>query len=377
MYENSQNSSLTLKRSPLHSDLSLLDHCLYISSTKNSTKSVLCYDDVLCYLSNVIGHGSREEIQSNLKRYFTDEQLEKAFSNLKDSIGYSLNSLRQNNTSDQSISLLQCLDNLTHESSLLSTMEKIERFRLTPLLPTFVTNDWLSMIRNIQDLEKIDSPSSSKEIKCESPSQVKTVKEQLSSLNELLESIRRFSLTSFCEPVNSLNDQCCLRSNCSHGQNLRFTSSFDSPTSSSRSSLELERPQINTIRQVVPRFIRNPVSNFLMPMTPVNRKEIGLSDTSVDDTSSGDDEYRTNGKISSFVVVRDADLWIYPAGLEQKKSDKKREYHRSQSMFTAIVDNPSKKPIFSRGKSFDDDDLSRDDEQIGTVHLKKHRKEKG
>ncbi|CAF1200684.1 unnamed protein product [Adineta steineri] len=354
-----------------------LNHHLYITITNDSTLSVLCYDTVLCYLSNVIDHGSINEIECNLKRYFTCDQLEQAYYNLQNSLHYSL-SILNSNIDNHIIEIFeQCINNLINSSCLLLTIETIYSKKLFSYLPIFVTNDWINMIRNIQDLEKIDVPSSS------SPTtstvnhlqeQMITLKENLSSLNQLVDNIKNLpSSTSLPIDSSTITDQCCLRTYCQHTSNQRLTSLIDTP-SSSWSSLDFEKSSITTFNRQIPGFIRNPVSNFLMPTIPTMNENTSSSMISMDDNTSSDDEQLITSNTGSIVVIRDDDLWIYPIGVDVKKSKSKfQEYNRSQSLFDSMneINNLS-----NRRKSFDDEDLSRHNQEKVQTQFKKHKKGK-
>ncbi|UJR27654.1 hypothetical protein I4U23_008935 [Adineta vaga] len=344
-----------------------LQHHLYISLTNDSSSSILCYDTVLCYLSNVIDHGSFNEIEDNLKRYFTYKQLEQAYYNLQNVLHYSLSIL--NSDFDHHIYeiLKQCLDDLHDSSCLLTIIQMIHSKQLFSYLPLFVSNDWINMIRNIQDLEKIDTPSSLTIKNLQE--QIVNLKENLSSLNQLVDNLKQISSTN---DSLTLTDQCCLRTYCQHPSNQRITSIMDSP-SSSWSSLDFEKTSVTTYNRTIPGFIRNPVSNFLMPTAPMLTEQT-YSTISFDDNMSSDDEQSISSKTGSIVVIRDDDLWIYPAGVDvQKPKSKFTGYNRSQSMFDSVQE---KKKSFTRRKSFTDDDFSRENFEKIQTQVKKHKKGK-
>jgi hypothetical protein len=220
------------------------------------------------------------------------------------------------------------------------------------------------MIRNIQDLENIDTPSSSTINNLQE--QILNLKENLFSLNQLVENIQNLPSS-----ISTLTDQCCLRTYCQHTSNQRLTPMIDSP-SSSGSSLDQEKTSLTTFNRTIPGFIRNPVSNFLMPTKPTIN-EIGSS--SIDDNMSSDDEQSINSKIGSMVVMRDDDLWIYPIGVNVRKSKSKFQgYNRSISLFDSINETND---LFIRRKSFDDEDFSRKNSEKLQVQFKKYKKGKG
>ena len=353
----------------------------YLSvENEHESPAVLCYDDVLCYLANVLGHGSNEEIEMNLKRYFTDEQFQRAYENLKQALRYSLSAVKSDSDHQQMVLIEECLNNLVDHSSILSTMEMVERNQLLSYIPTFVTNDWLQMIRNIQDLEKIDTPTPMVTNNANSlQEQMCYLKDQIFSLHSLIENVRHLPLTSLLESSVHFNDQCCLRNYCCHTSNTRVNSTIDSSSSSSWSSLDMEKTPMVTINRSVPGFIRNPVSNFLMPTAPRARNEMSSSMISIDDHGSSDDDQSINSKTGSVVVIRDDDLWIYPMGIETRKSKNYdgREYHRSRSMFTSMNEQIDRNHLFTRRKSFDDEELSRKIPEKSMSHFRKHKKGKG
>ncbi|CAF0766356.1 unnamed protein product [Adineta ricciae] len=349
-----------------------LSHQLYISLTDDSSLSVLCYDTVLCYLVNVIGHGSLNEIEDNLKRYFTYKQLEEAYSNLQNVLHYSLSILNPDLDHHAQEILQQCLNDLHDSSCLLALIQLIHTNRLFSYLPVFVSNDWISMIRNVQDLEKIDAPSSSTIENLEN--QIINLKENLFSLNQLVDNLKHIpSIVSPNIDSPSLTDQCCLRTYCQHALNSRIASIIDSP-SSSWSSLDTEKPALTSYNRTIPGFIRNPVSSFLMPTAPSTTEQMDPM-FSLDDNMSSDEELSTNSKTGSIVVIRDDDLWIYPAGVDlQKPKAKFPEYNRSHSLFDTVLE---RKQSFARRISFDDNDfVSRKTFEKMPTQVKKHKKGK-
>jgi hypothetical protein len=354
-------------------------HNLYITSTtESSPTSVLCYDDVLCYLSNVIGHGSTDEIQVSLKRYFTCDQLTQASENLVNALQYTQSIVHVQHNNRLSAMIEQCLANSIDASSLLTTMQMIDTNDLLSSLPMFVTNDWLHMIRNIQDLEKIDSPSTSTSIQMINlQEQMRHLKEQLSTLHQSVDNICHLPLTTSMESF-IVNEQCCLRTYCGHISQSRFMPVIDSPSSSSWSSLDFDKAPITTLNRTIPGFIRNPVSSFLMPTGSSTRNDMTSSMASIDDNLSSDDEQSLNSKTGSVVVIRDDDLWVYPIGVEMKSINyNPKEYHRSRSLFTSYNENHDRQSSFIRRKSFDDENFSRKNSHNLPAQMKKHKKGKG
>ncbi|CAF0864413.1 unnamed protein product [Rotaria sordida] len=359
-------SSLNLKNA--------LDHHLHISLSHDSSLSVLCYDNVLCYLSNVIHHGSINEIELNLKRFFTYQQLEQAYYNLQNSLRYSLSIITSN--TDQHIfeTIEECINNLTNTSCLLSIIQTIYSKELFSYLPIFVTNDWIHMIRNIQELEKFDTPSTV--TIADVQDQIADLNEYILSLHQLINNVKNFSSPTATTIESSIStDQCCLRTYCQHTSNQRIIPIIDSPASS-WSSLDLDRNPIITINQTIPGFIRNPVSSFLMPTSP-QKNEITSSMLSIDDNLSSDDEQIINSKTGSIVVIRDDDLWIYPVGVDIPKSKlNPLQYNRSQSLFNPINDTNDRNNIFIRTNSLDDEEFSRNNLTKSKPQHKKHKKGK-
>jgi hypothetical protein len=348
-----------------------LDHHLYISLTSDSSLSVLCYDNVLCYLSNVIDHGSINEIEFNFKRYFTYQQLEQACYHLENSLHYSISILNPN--TDQHIIELfeEYRKNLKNSSCLLTIIENIHRNQLFSYLPIFVTNDWIDMIRHIQELEKIDTPSSKIN---DLQEQILNLKEQLYSLNQLMNNIKTLPSTIIESSV--VPDQCCLRTYCQHTLNQRLTPMMDSP-SSSWSSLDQEKNLLTTFNRTIPGFIRNPVSNFLMPTTPT-MNEITSSMNCNDENLSSDDEQSINSKSGSMVVIREDEVWIYPIGVDIRKAKSHaKDFLRSQSLFNPINDTNDSMEKLMRTKSFEDHDYPRENLEKLQPQLKKHKTGKG
>jgi hypothetical protein len=216
------------------------------------------------------------------------------------------------------------------------------------------------MIRNIQDLENIDTPSSSTINNLQE--QIINLKENLFSLNQLVDNIQNLPSS-----ISTLTDQCCLRTYCQHTSNQRLTPMIDSPASS-WPSLDQDKTSLTIFNRTIPGFIRNPVSNFLMPTR-------SSSMVSIDDNISSDDEQSINSKSGSMVVIRDDDLWIYPIGVNvRKKKSKFQGYNRSISLFDSINETND---LFIRRKSFDDEDFSRINSEKLQVQFKKHKKGKG
>jgi hypothetical protein len=348
-----------------------LDHHLYISIANDSSLSVLCYDNVLCYLSNVIDHGSINEIELNLKRYFTCEQIEQAYLNLQNSLHYSLSipNLNLDNHHTRKI-FEECINNLTNSSCLLSIIEIISSKNLFSYLPIFVTNDWIHMIRHIQQLKNIDTPSSIRNLQ----EKMIDLKENLLSLHQLVDNIQTFPSVSPTMESSISPDPCCLRTYCQHTSNPRLTPMIDSPPSS-WSSIEVDKNPLITFNRTNPGFIRNPVTNFLMPTAPI----INEFTSTIDDNQSSDDEQSINSKISSMVVRRNDDLWIYPIGIDIRKSKlNPKEYSRSQSLFNPLNEIKDQTNLFLRSQSFYDDDFSGENfDKFQQPQLKKHKKGKG
>jgi hypothetical protein len=229
------------------------------------------------------------------------------------------------------------------------------------------------MIRNIQELEKIDTPSSLKITYLQE--EMINLKENLFSLQQLVDNIKTFPST--INESSIISDQCCLRTYCQHTLNQRLTPMIDSPSSSSWSSLDLEKIPITTFNRTIPGFIRNPVSNFLMPTAPTIN-EI----TSSNENISSDDEQSINSKSGSMVVIREDEVWIYPIGINVRKlKSNSKDFNRSQSMFNPINEINNSNHLFIRTKSFDDNDVDNDYSRENLEKLqpqfKKHKKGKG
>ena len=362
---------------------SALDHHLFVTLTRDSSLSILCYDSVLCYLSNVISHESIDEIEFNLKHNFTQEQLEEAYYNLQNSLHYSLSVINSSINHHEFEIFEQCINSLTNSSRLISTIQTIYSNNLFSSLPIFVTSYQNHTIQNVQDFEKIDT---SLPTIVDLHAQMTDLKEHLLTLCQLADSAKNLPLPtaplwslSTAAPTESsiLTDQCCLRTCCQHTSNQVLTPTIDSP-SSSWSSLDLDKSPMTTLNQTIPGFIRNPVSNFLIPRAS-NINDITSSIISMNDNMSSDDEQSINSKIGSVVVKRDDDLWIYPIGIDVRKSKVySSEYNRSQSLFNSINGANDRNRTFMRTNSFDGENFSKDnDSEKLQSHSKRHKKEKG
>jgi len=329
------------------------DRHLYISSATDLSLSILCYDGVLCYISNIIGQGTLTEIEENLKRYFSFEQMNQAYFNLHNCLDYSLSILDSNKDHFVHSSLQQCSINLIDSTTILLTMEAIHINHLFSYLPIFVTHDWLHMIRSVQNLEQFDITSSSFS---NVQQQMLHLKEHLTSLHNMITDFNHMSSTV----QSSLNDQCCLRTSCTHNPSIyRPIITMDSPPSS-WSSLDIDTNPIKTTSG----FIRNPVTNFIMPTSPA-LSEMESSMISFDDTMSSEEEQEalsssfsfarsfshqpSISRIGGMVVRRDDVLWMYPAAVIKQKFN---------SLFSSVHESTDQcdfKPLFTRANSCDID----------------------
>ena len=329
------------------------DRHLYISSEKDLAFPILCYDSVLCYLSNVLGQSSLYEIETNVQRYFSREQCEQAYCQLHNCLDYVL--AKPDGQSDAHVHdlLQQCSLNLIDAASLLSTMETIHINGLAAYLPCFVTDDWLNMIRHVQNLEQLDTKSSL--------SSMTSIQQQMDQLKEQLTHLhRRSSATPHAS--STTKDQCCLRTCCSHDPTgmSRSATLINSPSSSSWSSLDTD------FQPITPHtgFIRNAVTNFLIPTAPA-RSEMDASLISLDDNNVSSDEeieFRSSPTSSPFlnrslsyqpstprtgpVLVKRHDvLWIYPAATIKPKN---------HALFSSVHEEQHDfKPVFARANSCD------------------------
>ncbi|CAF0738483.1 unnamed protein product [Didymodactylos carnosus] len=355
--------------------LNALEHKLHVS---NENGSVLCHDNALCYLSNIIAQGSTQEIEFHLQDYFTNDELETSRWHLFNCIDYCL--CNENNNYLQKI-FQECINNLQNRQQslsllLISTIQTLYNNNLFDCLPTFVANDWISMIRKIQNMEKIDDMS----IRAKDQNFV----EQMVNLKE--------HLTKLCNIVMSSNENispkmqqnsnefCCLQSYCSH------TSLYRQPSYTRRSSLitsslhgdlidsnnqmimdfvsvdDILPPQSSTDSSIAGSYhptiddlneteennsnlfkgycngpvgyIRNPVSNFVIPtMYAKDKNDHSMKDMEIIDnlvetgTSTNHDDYlldnfrnsnqylqRTSSIQSSgpVLIKHETDLWVYP-----------------------------------------------------------------
>ena len=250
------------------------DRHLYISSENDLACSILCYDSVLCYVSNVLGQSSLNEIEANVQRYFSREQCTRAYCQLHNCLDYVLAKLDAQ--SDQHVHELfqQCSLNLIDATLLLPTMESIHINGLASYLPCFVTDDWINMIRHVQNLEQLDTNSSMS---------MASIQKQMDQLKEQLTHLHRRSSATPHAPSTS-KDQCCLRTCCSHDPTgmTRSATLINSPSSSSWSSLDTDFQPIASYTG----FIRNAVTSFLIPTAPAPRPEMNSSVISLDDNSN-------------------------------------------------------------------------------------------
>jgi hypothetical protein len=328
------------------------DRHLYISSKTDFSLSVLCYDGVLCYLSNIIDQGSLIEIEENLKRFFSFEQINQAYFYLKNSLDYSLSILDPNKDQYVYNLIQQCLSNLIDSTSLLSVIEMIYKNKLTSYLPIFVTNDWLHMIRSIQNIEKFDKTSSSIS---NLQQQMSYLRANMISLDNIVKNFNQISLT-IQSPLS--NDQCCLRTYCTHNTTVYPTTTFMESPSSSWSLLDIDTNPITPLSG----FIRNPVTNFIMPTGP-NEFEMETSFLPIDDNMSSDEEpeiipsslhltrslsFQPSRKRTGPILVKRADvLWVYPS------VNFKPRYNSLHSSISETTDEQEFQPIFKRTNSFD------------------------
>lgn len=334
-------SSLQLKKA--------FDRHLYISSS-----SVLCYDGVLCYLSNIVGHGSLNEVEQNLQRFFSSKQTDEAYEHLHQCLDYCLTIIDRNEDAHVCNLLQQCSNELTNASTLIKVMQNISSNQLFSYLPIFVTDDWLHMIRSVQNIEKLDMRLSSM---INLQQQMSHLKDQMGSLDHLVRNFNQISL-SIQSPIPSSNDQCCLRTYCTHSTIIHQSSLLSESPSSSWSSLDVDIHRINPL----PGFIRNPVTNFIMPTGPTE-PEVESSIISLDGNISSDDEphvpvkhltrslsFQPQKNHTRPILVRRADvLWMYPAGLVKPK------YNSLISSVDESADPGEFERVFKRTNSCDMD----------------------
>lgn len=325
------------------------DRHLYISSF-----SVLCYDGVLCYLSNIIGQGSLSEIEENLQRFFSSQQINQAYEHLHQSLDYCLITIDPNGDAHVHNLLQQCSMGLNNVSSLVNVMQIISLNQLFSYLPIFVTDDWLHMIRSVQNIERLDTRLSSMG---NLQQQISHLKDHMVSLDHLVRNFNHISL-SIQSPISSSNDQCCLRTYCTHHTIVHQSSILTESPSSSWSSLDIDSHRITPLRG----FIRNPVTNFIMPTGP-SESEVESSIISLDGNLSSDDEPHVPSKhltrSLSFqpqknrarpILVKRADvLWMYPAGLIKPK------YNSLISSVDESADSEEFERVFKRTNSCDMD----------------------
>lgn len=335
-----------------------LDRHLYISTRGEPPCAVLCYDPALCYLFNVIGHGSLTEIELNLHRYFTAEQIEQACCNLHRCLDYALSVMDSSKHQHASDIFQRCAHDTIDPGTLLSIIELIHVNHVASFLPISVASDWLHMIRSIQNLEKLDTvPTASLSNLVQ---QMFHLKENLVLLHNLVNHFYPASPDIQPPPMrmSSLpNDQCCLRTTCSHNPMAFLATpaiSVDSPPSS-WSSTDMDVIPVATASG----FVRNPVTNFIMP-TVQTVPDMESSMLSFDDCLSSDDEQElplrsfsrrfscqssSSGRTGPMVVKRADVLWVYPAAVIKPKSNL-----LSSSVYESL--DPSEfKPLYGRANS--------------------------
>ena len=352
---SASSSTLPLQVSSEHLK-NAFDRHMYIASESDLSCSILCYDHVLCYLSNIIDQGTSSEIERNLLRYFSTDQLRQAYEHLHDCLDYVLASLVTAKDHELFKIVQQCSTQLIDGTCLVSVMQTIHRHGLFSSLPIFVAHNWMEMIRHVQNLEKFDRVSAS----------IPTLKEQMSHLKDHLTALHQL-VYNFHDPPSGMhcslapsNEQCCLRTYCTHNTVMyRSAAMMDSPSSSSWSSLEFD---VNPIT-AMPGFVRNPVTNFLIPTAP-EISEMEMSVLSIDEVTSSDEEQESpwpslalNRSLScqptmvhqkSVLVKRHDDLWIYPAGVIKPKAN---------PLFSSTheaTDDHEFSPRVTRASSFDD-----------------------
>ena len=305
---------------------------LYIASN-----AILCYDPVLCYLSNVVTRHYSDDIQTKLRNYFSYEQLDQAFYRLHQCIQYVQSTIDAEKDRIIDENLFECSKALTDLTCLTKVMERIRFLGLSSYFPVFVAHYWLDMIEQPTD------------------STMKILIEQMVTFNNNLTTF--YHLFSHSPSMVS-NEQCCLTTNCRHNSTIpSLTTRMDSAHSSSWSSLNME-----TSRGV----IRNPVTNFLIPIVSSGESDFEGSIASIDERNSSDDEndeeqtrsppiFLLNRSLShqpmssptgSIVVKRQDQLWVYPAGFTKPKSN---------LLFSSVCEeNFLSPPILTRANSYDD-----------------------
>lgn len=350
------------------------DHHLYVSSQANTSSPVLCYDAVLCYLSNVLAEESLVDIENTLHRYFSTEDINQACFNLRNCMDYVLSTMDINKNHSVYSSFQECSKMLTDETVLLPVMDNIHMNQLFSYLPIFVTNDWIRMIRNIQNTEKFEQAKSSI---INIQRQISNLKDNLMPLNELVENIEQMSSTTQ-SPLSTFNDQCCLRTYCTHNSSVFHRQTSADSRSSSWTSLNIDTNPITKSSG----FIRNPVTNFMIP-TRATLSEKSSSTQSIGNYVSSDDEEQISSRTfirslsyqppnqttGSVLVKRDDALWVYPAGVVPAK------YNTMFSFVNEDTDLHVFGPARSRANSCDDAfPIKKMQSQLPPRKIKKQRK---
>jgi hypothetical protein len=97
-----------------------------------------------------------------------------------------------------------------------------------------------------------------------------------------------------------------------------------------------------------------------------------------EENCSSDDEQSMNSKSGSMVVIREDEVWIYPIGIDVRKTKSySKDFNRSQSLFNPISETNDSIDFFLQPKSFEDNDYPRGNLEKLQKELKKHKKGKG
>jgi hypothetical protein len=330
---------------------------LYISDKRSISDAIICCDVVLCYLSHTILHSTSNEIEQNLTRYFSKQQCQQAYQHLHDCFDYVLSINDHDQQQDHRIYNIfqQYSIDLLDWTCLIPVMLNIVQHDLLSYLPLFVAHDWILMINRVENLEQINRITS---IYSPIEEQIQQFNQYLTSLHELILNCSQSSTFVHRSSTATSNEQCCLRNYCAHDTVLyRACTHMDSSplpsSSSSWSSADIHANAVHTF----PGFVRNPVTNFLIPTAPAN-SQMRTSFVSLNDTSSSDDDNQHNdenddddddddddGKrdpsiailqriltrrsshpptkkqVGSILVKRHDNLWIYPTGLIETKTN--------------------------------------------------------
>lgn len=264
-------------------------------------------DPVLCYLSNVIGQETVEQIDLNLNRYFSLEQIRNSTTQFREiflKIRSSLNS-RTDRIVEEKLNFLW--EKLSDHSNLALVFENLQVYQIFELFPVFVSDRCFEIVGKPND------------------SMRKTVEDLVKRFSCEFSSLEKRICPNSCDDPFSL-DQCCLTSNCQHNSLVAGSNDqVDFSLSSSCSSIDFDRSSTENFQ-----FVRNPVTNFLI--------RLDFDEPTENKLTRAFSCQPTNFRRNSFLVKRKEDFWIFPAASNRGK----------------VQREISQKPFLSRAKSLNE-----------------------